>query len=205
MKRVVLLAGLVLAVLRLSAQVKPPVASTDSLALKSNTPVPVKEPPKKTESPKNRNITVNIAADKTLSKFFELLHSAGLAETFNSKGPMTIFVPDNDGFGKISKGRLDTLFTQQHLPELIALVTYHAIPGKLTAKDIIKQINTGKGKAMLTTLAGNKLKATIEGVGNIIFTDDMANKSRIKQTNIEQNNGMLFIIDAVLVPKVNVN
>jgi len=205
MKRVVLLAGLVLGILKLSAQIKPPVASTDSLALRSNMPVQVKTTAAKPGPAKKRNITDNISTDKSFSKFYELLHVAGLTETFNSKGPITIFVPDNNGFSKISKGRLDTLYTQNHLPELIALVSYHAIAGKLTARSIIKQINAGKGKALLTTLAGNKLKATLESDRNIVFTDDYGNQSKVKQLNIEQNNGMLFIIDAILLPKTNLN
>jgi uncharacterized surface protein with fasciclin (FAS1) repeats len=147
------------------------------------------------------NITDDIARNNTLSKFFKALQIAGLNETFKSKGPITLFAPDDQAFDKITKGKLDTLLNPAHKPELIALITYHAIAGKLTSKNIIKQINTHKNTATFKMLSGGILTAKLDTSHNIIFTDEMGGQSMITQGDIKQDNGSLFIINTVLVSK----
>lgn len=151
--------------------------------------------------PLSNTITDNIARNNTLSKFFKALQIAGLSETFKSKGPITLFAPDDQAFDKITKGKLDTLLKPAHKPELIALITYHAIAGNLTSKNIIKQINAHKNTATFTTLSGGILTAKLDASHNIIFTDEMGGQSMIIQRDIKQDNGSLFIINTVLVSK----
>ncbi|HEY0244265.1 MAG TPA: fasciclin domain-containing protein [Mucilaginibacter sp.] len=200
MKKLIFFNLLILNSLILFAQAAPVVtAPGDSAKLKATYPV-------KTEDIKSSvlptsSIADNIASVKTFSKFFNAVQAAGLNETFKSKGPITVFVPDDNAFGKITPGKLDTLLRADHKPDLIAFITYHAIPGQIKSKDIARQIRTNKNLATFTTLAGSKLMAKIDDNRNIILIDENGGQSTISRFDIEQNNGILFIINSVLIPK----
>jgi uncharacterized surface protein with fasciclin (FAS1) repeats len=148
----------------------------------------------------SNSIMDNIARMKSLSKFLNALQIAGLSETFRSVGPITLFIPDDEAFEKMSKGKLDTLLRADHRYELIAFITYHAVSGKINSRNIIRQIATHKNKATFTTLSGGKLTAKTDA-GKIILIDETGRQSTINQNDITQSNGMLFVIDTVLLPK----
>jgi len=145
-------------------------------------------------------ITENVAKTTTLSKFFNAMQTAGLTETFKSTGPVTLFVPDDQSFEKIP-GKLDTLLRPDHKFELIAFITYHAVAGKLTSRDIIKQVSRHKNLATFTTISGGKLTAKIDAGGNLVLIDENGGQSTVTQKDMLQSNGMLFVINAVLSPK----
>jgi len=209
MKRLVLFALFILNISALSAQIVTPITQTTTpLDNNDNTirPTTTKSAPDKATDTKpamlsTNDIASNIAHMKTLASFYNAVQIAGLTETFKSKGPITIFVPDDQAFAKLPPGKLDTLLKPAHKYDLIALITNHAIAGKLTRGNIVKQINSGKKVAIFTTLAGSKLTGKIDAGGNIILTDENGGQSTITQVNIPQSNGMLFVINAVLIPK----
>jgi len=145
-------------------------------------------------------ITDNIADNKSLSKFYKAVQVAGLSETFKSKGPVTLFAPDDNAFAKISAGRLDTLLRPDHKPQLLAILTYHAIAGKFNSRQLVRKC-LNKKTAVFTTLGGGKLTGEIDADHNIIFTDETGGKSMITKMDMEQSNGMLFVINTVLIPK----
>lgn len=147
------------------------------------------------------NIGENIANDNSYSRFYKAVQQAGLSETFKSAGPITIFLPDNAAFQKMPKGKLDTLMRDDHKLELIAFITYHAIPGKFTAHQLTKQIAKQKSLAKFKTLSGVPLKAKLDAAHNIILIDEFGKESTITQSNIKQSNGMMFIISDVLMSK----
>ncbi|MGZ3754196.1 MAG: fasciclin domain-containing protein [Mucilaginibacter sp.] len=147
------------------------------------------------------DITSNMMRMPMLSNFFKAVQAANLTETLKSKGPITIFVPNDTAFDKLPPGIMDTLSKPSHLPDLIALVTNHAIPGKLTAKTIARQIKTHKNNIVFTTLAGSKLIAKLDDNGNIVLMDETGGRCTVTETNHEQSNGELFIINTVLIPK----
>jgi len=202
MKKPVLILLIILKSINLFAQTTPvlisPADSTRSTASKS---YPHITQDVKTSIQPNNSIADNLAAVKTFSKFYYAIQTAGLAETFKSKGPITIFVPDDIAFGKIPSGKLDTLLRADHKAELIAFITYHAIPGQIKSKDIAKQIRSNKNMATFTTIAGGKLTARIDENRNIILIDENGGQSTITRFDLQQNNGMLFVINSVLIPK----
>lgn len=150
------------------------------------------------------DIDANIRNSTSLNRFYNALKIVGLAETFRSKGPVTVFVPDDEAMAKLSPGKIDTLLQTQHKYELIALITYHAIPGKIKGSNIVKQIKAGKGKATLTTLSGSVLTAQLDENRNIVLIDENGGKSTIKRFDLEQNNGLIHIVNSVLVPKFKI-
>lgn len=146
----------------------------------------------------------NIGLSKELSTFYIFINKTNLLTTFQSRGPITIFVPANDAFNNLPVGKLDSLMKPEHVWELTGIISYHAIPGKLKAKDIEKEINKNKGLATFTTLAGSKLTAKIDANRNIVLIDEYGNESIINRFDIEQNNGVLHVVNKVLLPKPKV-
>src|ERR1700733_14182456 len=109
----------------------------------------------------SNNIIVNISSASNFSVLANAIQAAGLTDTFNSGNPITIFAPDNKAFEKLPSGRLDSLLLPAHKTELTNLLSYHAITGKITSKDIERQIKAGNGQATFTTLSGSILIARI--------------------------------------------
>lgn len=185
----------------LFAQAPPTLTNTDT-TLKTYKPAPPLIKPGIADAmlPAD-DIVTNITRVKELSTFLKIMQAAGLTETFISKGPVTLFVPTNSAFAKLSAGKLDTLLMPEHKYDLIALITYHAIAGKITSKDIAHQISANNGLATFTTLTGNRLTAKIDANRNIVLVDENGGQSIISKFDIEQNNGLIHLVNAVLIPK----
>lgn len=150
------------------------------------------------------NIIENISRSKDYSILLNAIKSAGLIQTFESKGPITIFAPTNSAFEKLPGGKLDSLLLPGNKYQLSSLITYHAIAGKVSIKDIIKNIREHKGTATYITLAGSKIAATIDANRNVILTDETGGKCVISQFDVEQKNGMLHVVNSVFIPKPRV-
>ena len=143
----------------------------------------------------------NIRVSPEFSSFYRVINIGHFVETIRSRGPLTVFAPDNAAFAKISPGRLDSLLMSTRGPDLIAMLSYHVIPGVLKAKDIINQINANKGTATFTTLTGNKLTAKLDANRNIVLIDEQGGQSVISKFDIQQDNGVMHFVTAVLFPK----
>jgi uncharacterized surface protein with fasciclin (FAS1) repeats len=126
--------------------------------------------------------------------------AAGLVETLKSKGPFTVFAPTNASFAKLPAGTVDNLLKPENKSKLVSILTYHVVAGNINAKGVIEAIKKGKGKAVLSTVAGGKLTATIED-GKVILTDENGGKSTVIVTDLLASNGIIHVIDAVLLPK----
>lgn len=147
------------------------------------------------------DIVKNISLAPNTHTFYIFIQETHLSRTYTSRGPITIFVPVDEGYTDMPTGKFDSLAKPAHIWELTDLVTYHAIAGQLKAKDIHKQINRGKGMATFTTLSGGKLFAKIDSNNNIVLIDGNGGKSVISQFDIKQNNGIVHLVSKVLVPK----
>lgn len=149
----------------------------------------------------SNTIADNIKNSGSYSQFYKLIEQAGLSETFKSAGPITLFLPDNVAFEKMPKAKLDTLMRSDHQLELVAFVTYYAIPGKLNAHNIEKQIKKKKNLAVFKTVSGAQLKAKLDAANHIVLVDELGHESTITMINIKQSNGMMFVISDILLPK----
>ncbi|MEO6523681.1 MAG: fasciclin domain-containing protein [Mucilaginibacter sp.] len=149
----------------------------------------------------DKDIVDNIKKSKDHTTLTNAILAGNLSETLKSRGPLTIFAPTNDAFNQLAPGTLDTLLKTTHGIDLTRLLTYHVISGKYTSKDIAKQIVQGKGSATFITLTGAKLIAKINGDRNIVLVDENGKEAVISQFDIEQSNGIIDVVTAVLVPK----
>jgi len=127
--------------------------------------------------------------------------AAGLVETLKGKGPFTVFAPTNEAFGKLPDGTVDGLLKPESKGMLTSVLTYHVIPGKLDAEAISKAIKAGNGKAELKTVNGGKLWAMMNGPKNVILKDEKGNIANISTYDVYQSNGVIHVIDAVVMPK----
>ena len=125
--------------------------------------------------------------------------AAGLVDTLNSKGPFTVFAPTNDAFSKLPAGTVDTLLKPENKDQLVKILTYHVVPGKIDSKKLMKDIKKGGGKTMLKTVQGEDLTFTDAG-GTITITDAKGGTATITTADVFQSNGVIHVIDAVLMP-----
>jgi uncharacterized surface protein with fasciclin (FAS1) repeats len=125
--------------------------------------------------------------------------AAGLVDTLKGPGPFTVFAPTNEAFAKLPAGTVDTLVKPENKSTLVKILTYHVVPGTVTTMELKKQISAGGGKAMLKTVEGGILTAMIER-GKIVLTDEKGGKSTVTIPNVMQSNGVIQIVDTVLMP-----
>ncbi len=126
--------------------------------------------------------------------------AASLVETLKSAGPFTVFAPTNESFDKLPKGTVETLLKPENKSMLAGILTYHVISGNLDAAAVVAAIKKGKGKTVLTTVAGGKLTASIVE-GKVILTDEKGGTSTVTATDLKGTNGTIHVIDHVLLPK----
>ncbi|MFT4771877.1 MAG: putative surface protein with fasciclin (FAS1) repeats [Cryomorphaceae bacterium] len=126
--------------------------------------------------------------------------AADLAETLMGEGPFTVFAPTNDAFAKLPKGTLDKLLEEDNKSQLQAILTYHVISGKLDAAAVVGAIKKGNGKAVVATVQGEELTAMLDGK-NVVLMDAAGNKAIVTATDLSGSNGVIHVIDTVLMPK----
>jgi len=148
----------------------------------------------------NKNIIENAVNSKDHTTLVAAVKAAGLVETLSGAGPFTVFAPTNEAFAKLPAGTVDTLLMPANKDKLVAVLTYHVIPGKLAAADVVAAIKAGGGKAEVKTVNGAVLTFTQEG-NDVIVTDTSGNKAKVTIADVNQSNGVIHVIDAVLVPK----
>lgn len=147
----------------------------------------------------SKTIVENASAAPNLTTLVSAVTAAGLVETLSGAGPFTVFAPTNDAFAKLPAGTVEGLVKPAAKADLTKILTYHVVPGKMTAADLSAAITAGGGKAQLTTVQGAKLTATASG-GTITLTDAKGGKSTVTQGDVMQSNGVVHVIDTVLMP-----
>jgi uncharacterized surface protein with fasciclin (FAS1) repeats len=146
-----------------------------------------------------KTIVENASAAPNLSTLVTAVKAAGLVETLMSAGPFTVFAPTNDAFAKLPDGTVGTLVMPENKATLTTVLTYHVVAGKMTAKNIAAAIKAGGGTAELTTVAGAKLSARMAGK-NLVLTDAKGGQSTVTTADVMQSNGVVHVIDSVLLP-----
>lgn len=126
--------------------------------------------------------------------------AAELVETLKGKGPFTVFAPTNAAFEKLPVGTVETLLKPENKSTLVGILTYHVVAGNLDAKSVLAAIKKSNGKAVLTTVAGGQLTASVEK-GQVVLTDENGGKATVTTADLNASNGVIHVIDAVVLPK----
>ena len=127
--------------------------------------------------------------------------AAGLVETLKGRGPFTVFAPTNAAFAKLPAGTVDTLVKPESKATLTKILTYHVVPGKYDFAALSEEIRKQNGKAQLPTASGGKLSFAMNGAHNIVVMDESGNNANISTYDVYQSNGVINVIDSVLMPK----
>ena len=147
-----------------------------------------------------KDIIDNAMHSKDHTTLVAAVAAAGLVETLKGKGPFTVFAPTNGAFAKLPDGTVENLLKPESKAMLTSVLTYHVIPGKLDSDAIAKAIKAGKGKAELKTVNGSTLWAIMNGPKNVILQDEKGNIANITTYDVYQSNGIIHVIDAVVMP-----
>jgi uncharacterized surface protein with fasciclin (FAS1) repeats len=147
-----------------------------------------------------KDIVDNAVNSKDHTTLVAAVKAAGLVDTLKSAGPFTVFAPTNDAFAKLPAGAVDTLLKPENKDALTKVLTYHVVAGRLSAQDLWKAIKAGHGTAELTTVAGGKLWIMANGKNSITIKDEKGGMSNVTISNVFQSNGVIHVVDSVLLP-----
>jgi uncharacterized surface protein with fasciclin (FAS1) repeats len=147
----------------------------------------------------SKNIVQNAVNSKDHTTLVAAVKAAGLVDTLQSPGPFTVFAPTNEAFAKLPAGTVDTLLKPENKKTLTNVLTYHVVPGRLSAKDLMEKIRAGNGKAMLKTVEGEDLTFA-EKDGRLWIWDAKGGSAQVTIRNVMQSNGVIHVIDTVLLP-----
>ena len=125
----------------------------------------------------------------TFKTLVAAVQAAGLAETLKSPGPFTVFAPTDEAFAKLPAGTVEDLLKPENKDKLVAILTYHVVPGKVMAADV-----AGK-ETMAKSVQGSEIK--VNGMDGV-----MVDGAKVVTADIAADNGVIHVIDAVIMPKM---
>ncbi len=146
-----------------------------------------------------KSIVANAVTSPEHTTLVAAVKAAGLVDTLAGTGPFTVFAPTNAAFAKLPAGTVDTLLLPQNKAMLTSVLTYHVVPGRITAADLMAMIAAGGGQAQLTTVQGGALTARMMG-DRVMLTDAKGGMSHVTQANVMQSNGVIHVVDSVVLP-----
>lgn len=147
----------------------------------------------------SRNIVENAVNSSDHTTLVAAVQAAGLVETLSGPGPFTVFAPTNAAFAKLPAGTVDTLLQPANRQTLQSVLTYHVVPGRVTASELLGLIEAGGGQARVTTVQGGVLTASVMG-GRVMLTDAKGGRAYVTQADVMQSNGVIHVTDAVSLP-----
>jgi uncharacterized surface protein with fasciclin (FAS1) repeats len=147
----------------------------------------------------SKNIIQNAVNSKDHTTLVVAVKAAGLVDTLQGEGPFTVFAPTNKAFAKLPKGTVETLVKPENKATLNKILGYHVIAGRLQASDLLAAIKNGGGSAEFKTVEGEPL--TVEKRdGHLEIIDSKGNASRVTIADVNQSNGVIHVVDTVLMP-----
>jgi uncharacterized surface protein with fasciclin (FAS1) repeats len=140
----------------------------------------------------SKNIIQNAANSKDHTTLVAAVKAAGLVNTLEGKGPFTVFAPTNAAFGKLPAGTVDNLVKPENKATLSKILTYHVVPGKLEASDLTdgKKLKTVEGEQLTIKKSGDE----------VTIIDSKGESSTVTIPNVNQSNGVIHVVDTVLMP-----
>ena len=167
---------------------------TGAAAAAATTSATATPSPSPSESMAGSDIVDTAVAAGDFTTLAAALEAAGLVETLKGEGPFTVFAPTDAAFAKLPAGTVDTLLKDPK-GDLTQILTYHVVPGKVLAADVVK-LDGQK----VTTVQGGDLTVGVDG-DKVSLTDAAGNTVNVTATDIEASNGVIHVIDGVLMPK----
>lgn len=148
----------------------------------------------------SKNIVENAVNSKDHTTLVAAVKAAGLVETLQGKGPFTVFAPTNAAFEKLPAGTVETLVKPENKATLTSILTYHVVPGKLDSRELMAWVKKGNGSTELTTVQGGKIWI-IQNNEGLWLKDEKGGMAHITIKDVYQSNGVIHVIDTVVMPK----
>ncbi len=149
----------------------------------------------------SKSIVENAVNSKDHTTLVTAVKAAGLVDTLAGPGPFTVFAPTNAAFAKLPAGTVETLVQPQSKGTLTSVLTYHVVPGRYTASDLMAAVKQGGGQATLKTAQGGTLTVLPGRSGKSLFVSDAkGNTSRVTIADVMQSNGVIHVVDTVVMP-----
>ena len=148
----------------------------------------------------NKNIIENAVNSKDHTTLVAAVKAAGLVETLMTPGPFTVLAPVNKAFAALPAGTVETLLKPENKATLVKILTCHVIPAKALSSAIKKMVKDDGGSHKVTTVGGCVLKLSLKG-SKVRITDENGNVARVTIADVKQSNGVIHVIDKVLLPK----
>lgn len=146
-----------------------------------------------------KNIIENAVNSKDHTTLVAAVKAAGLVETLQGDGPFTVFAPTDAAFEKLPAGTVNMLVMPENKERLTNILTYHVVPGRISSKDLSMWITKNGGKYMAKTVQGEELSFWMKN--NMMYvTDAKGNSAKITIADVNQSNGVIHVIDTVLMP-----
>lgn len=148
-----------------------------------------------------RNIVENAVNSKDHTTLVAAVKAGGLVETLQSAGPFTVFAPTNEAFAALPAGTVETLLKPENKDKLVKILTCHVVGAKALAADVTKMVKDDGGAHKVKTAGGCELTLKTDG-GKVTVTDENGNVANVTIADVEQSNGVIHVIDKVLLPKM---
>jgi uncharacterized surface protein with fasciclin (FAS1) repeats len=148
----------------------------------------------------SKNIIQNAVNSRDHTTLVAAVKAAGLVETLQGPGPFTVFAPTNAAFAKLPAGTVDNLLKPENKDMLVKVLTYHVVPGRMTALNLMKVVKDGEGAAKLKTVAGEEIWIKQAGPGKLTITDAKGDVAMVTIADVLQSNGVIHVVDTVLLP-----
>ena len=149
----------------------------------------------------NKTIVENAATADNLTTLVAAVQAADLVDTLSSPGPFTVFAPTDDAFALLPDGTVESLIQPEMKPQLAEILTYHVVAGDYSAADLMARAMTDDGSANIETVAGKTLALSLAN-GALVLTDENGGAAQVIIADIDQSNGVVHAVDAVLLPKM---
>ena len=147
----------------------------------------------------NKTIVDVAVGNPAFSTLVAAVTAADLVATLSGPGPFTVFAPTNAAFAKLPAGTVETLVQPANKATLTSILTYHVVAGRYPAARLVQAIRRGGGTTTLTTVQGGKLRARLQGK-TVVLTDAKGGRSRVTATDVKASNGVIHVIDTVVMP-----
>lgn len=148
----------------------------------------------------SKNIIENALNSKDHTILVAAVKAADLVDVLSSDGPFTVFAPTNAAFNMLPKGTVETLLKPGNKMQLQTILKYHVVAGNWSAEEIVKLIKKENGKAVIKTVSGGTITAWMKGE-NFYISDENGGKVKVTITDVNQSNGVIHVVDGVLLPK----
>ena len=191
-KRIALLSAAAFSALALTAVIVAPASAQDKKMMKSEMSSEKTVMVGGAAMFPSKNIIQNAVNSKDHTTLVAAVKAAGLVTTLEGKGPFTVFAPTNAAFNKLPAGTIDTLVKPENKATLTKILTYHVVPGKLEASDLTdgKKLKTVEGEDLTVKRSGDA----------VMIVDAKGGSSTVTIPNVNQSNGVIHVVDTVLMP-----